>query len=227
MKSGAYPASRMKPMYQARKKIVAGRTNLRRAAMSSRNSGERSISSQSTRGCGADVPSPSRSVVPIRTYPGAPGTMRGPVDLERHLAATAAAGGAALADRPLRCAERLGQPAAELAGRQARTALPHAHHLVATTLRTVRQPREEERKNEQHDAERDDSGDDHGGAIPRARRPHAAMDAMAAKLARDDRAAAPRHRHALRRAAARGRVAAGIARGRRRRDVRHEVHGRR
>ena len=40
MKSGAYPASRMKPMYQARKKIVAGSTKRLRAAISSWNSGD-------------------------------------------------------------------------------------------------------------------------------------------------------------------------------------------
>ena len=39
----------MKPRYQARKKIVAGRTNHRRLRTSSWNSGERSIASQSTR----------------------------------------------------------------------------------------------------------------------------------------------------------------------------------
>ena len=46
-------------MYQARKKIVAGSTNRRRAAISSLNSGDCSIASQSTRASGVDMASPS------------------------------------------------------------------------------------------------------------------------------------------------------------------------
>ncbi len=38
-------------MYHARKKIVAGRTNLRRATTSSRNCGDCATASQSTGGC--------------------------------------------------------------------------------------------------------------------------------------------------------------------------------
>src|SRR5829696_10381534 len=48
MKSSAYAVSRMKPMYQARKKTVPGRTNDFRFLTSSWNSGDRSIASQST-----------------------------------------------------------------------------------------------------------------------------------------------------------------------------------
>ena len=47
MKSGAYPASTMKPKYQTKKKMVAGTTNARRLETSSRNSGERSAAIQS------------------------------------------------------------------------------------------------------------------------------------------------------------------------------------
>src|SRR5687768_15707621 len=48
----------MKPMYQARKKIVAGRTKRLRATSSSRNSGDCSIASQSMRGSVCDMAVP-------------------------------------------------------------------------------------------------------------------------------------------------------------------------
>ena len=61
MKSGAYPASRMKPMYQARKKIVAGSTKRLRAAISSWNSGDAAIAFQSYCGSAAGMAPPSGS----------------------------------------------------------------------------------------------------------------------------------------------------------------------
>ena len=55
MKSLAYPASRMNPMYQPRKKIVAGTTKRRLAATSSRNSGDCSAATQSIWGGSGDT----------------------------------------------------------------------------------------------------------------------------------------------------------------------------
>src|SRR5215207_343451 len=72
MKSSAYPASRMNPKYQLRKKIVAGNTKRLRLAINSLNSGDRSAASQSISEWrsdpGSDMSSPLTSV-PTRYCP--------------------------------------------------------------------------------------------------------------------------------------------------------------
>src|SRR5688572_16571387 len=74
MKSGAYPASTMKPKYQTRKKIVAGTTNDFFLRTSSWNSGDRSAATQ------------SMSVVAISPpLKGPPGATCPSPDAEKHL----------------------------------------------------------------------------------------------------------------------------------------------
>src|SRR5918998_6142353 len=70
MKSGAYAQSRMKPRYQARKKIVHGITNRRRRCTSSWNSGDRSIASQSMGGCAMSSPLPATTMTVVGVLPG-------------------------------------------------------------------------------------------------------------------------------------------------------------
>src|SRR5689334_6734246 len=88
------------------------------------------------------------------------------LELERELPAAAAPGRSALGHRLLRRAERLAEPAAELARRLPGNLAAHARRALGGVLRMPREAREQEREDQQQDAEHDDAGDDHSVGLP-------------------------------------------------------------
>jgi hypothetical protein len=98
--------------------------------------------------------------------PSGPAASGGCDTLQRHLAASVAAGRCALVGRALRGAEGLAQPTAERTRGLTGRASPGAERGVDAVLWPRRQARNQEPEDQQHDANDDDHRDEHGPVLP-------------------------------------------------------------